>query len=101
DLGEIVASVSIAYNDVLAARSRSPAPQRAAVSLVFDLHHSSSHAHGNVSRAVRAAVVRNHNFPRDMVPAQSLVYLLHTPAQACNLVQASDHNGHPEWLSLA
>jgi hypothetical protein len=100
-LGEIVASVSIAYNDVLAARSRSPAPQRAAVSLVFDLHHSSSHARGNVSRAVRAAVVRNHNFPRDMVPAKSLVYLLDTPSQGFNLVQAWDRNGQLECLSLA
>ena len=71
-----MASVSIAYNDVPAVRSRSSAPQRAAVSLVFDLYHPSSHARGNVSGAVRAAVVSNHNFPRDTVPAKSLVYLL-------------------------
>jgi len=99
-LGEIVASVSIAYNDVLALRSRSSAPQGAAVSLVIDLHHSSSHARGHVSRAVRAAVVGNHNFPRDMVLPKSLLYLLDTPSQGPDLVQAWDHNRQLRCLSL-
>jgi len=93
DLSEVVAAVGVAHYDVLGTRGGDATHQRAPVPFSFDDHNTRAIAFGDLAGIVHASVVRNNDFPSDLVLLESLPDLFDAPADGGLFVEAGHYHG--------
>ena len=92
-VGEIVAVVGVAHDDVLAAGRDDAAHQRVAVTLVADRHHPGAGVGGQLLAAVRAAVVGDQHLTADTALGQESNSLADARRHGLCLVEARHDHG--------
>ena len=92
-VGEVVAVVGVAHDDVLAVGRDDAAHQRVAVTLVADRHHAGARLFGQPLAAVRTAVVGDQNLTADTTCGQESNSLADARRHGLCLVEARHDHG--------
>jgi hypothetical protein len=91
-LKEIIAVISIPYDDESAARRRNSSHQRTAVAWFLDHYDARSLALRDSSRRIGAAIVRHYNFANDVMFPERAPSFLNATCHGILLVEAgNDH----------
>ena len=98
---KIVAAIGVAHDNELTAGGGDTTHQCAAITLAWDVNHADTQSFGDLRRAILTAVVRNDDFPLQVVGAEHRLHLSNADSQRLRLVQAGNNDRHLRVIIIA